>query len=490
MTEDPFEGVSTDPPSLHRYLYAKNNPTIFVDPTGEVPVLDELEEFFKGGGTENTAELAAQIDVGPVTSVLLGILGAAADLTGAAVGVINTGANAVAAGIIPETEIGRQAAKDLDETVTSFKETVGMIVENPGAVGTAIVDGVIETGKGVLEGDPRAITQGVSFVAQLLVPGPKGAGAVKKVAGALGTGARVTRKAAGEAADAAKRSLGRLKQAANQTRKAQRRAKAPKGACTSCPKTPSVATKGRKPPAKKCFVAGTPIATAEGDKPIEEIQVGELVWARNDKTGEKRLQRVVELFVTPNKETLDLKLVASNGTTETLGVTKEHPFWGIDRGWVEAGQLSEGEAIFTARDGWLKVRQVRGSPRGPETVFNFEVAEDHTYFVGKTEAWVHNQCKTVSGKKPKGKTGLGIKEQGDLGEALILAKLLRNKTKVEVLGTRISIQNIEQSSTTCRRHPHKKKEGWKGIQHRSEDWRWKTYSEPAREGLGAREDGR
>ena len=51
--------------------------------------------------------------------------------------------------------------------------------------------------------------------------------------------------------------------------------------------------------------------------------------------------------------------------------------------------MSEADAIFTARDGWLKVRRVRGSPRGPETVFNFEVAEDHTYFVGETEAWVH-----------------------------------------------------------------------------------------------------
>ena len=445
LSEDPFEGVATDPPSLHRYLYAKNNPTIFVDPTGEVPVLDELQEFFKGGGTDAAAALAADLEpglVGSAGAVVLGIFGAAADLTGMAVGIVNTGANAIAAGLAPNTEIGRQAAEDLDETVTSFKETVGMIVEDPGAVGTAIVNGVIETGKGVLEGDPRAITQTTSFVAQLLVPAPKGVGAVKKVSGALRSGARVTRKAAGEGVDAAKRGLGQLKQVANRTRQAQRQAKAPKGACTSCPRTPSAVTKGKKPPARMCFVAGTPIVTAEGDKPIEEIRVGDFVWSRNDETEERRLQRVVQLFVTPNKETLDLDLVASDGTSETLGVTKEHPFWVTGRGWVEAGQLREDDSIFTARDGWLKVRQVRGSPRGAETVYNFEVAEDHTYFVGKTEAWVHNQCKTVSGKQPKGKTGLGIKRQGDLGEEIILEKLLRNP-KVRVKGTRISVKTAK-----------------------------------------------
>jgi hypothetical protein len=28
----------------------------------------------------------------------------------------------------------------------------------------------------------------------------------------------------------------------------------------------------------------------------------------------------------------------------------------------------------------------------PDTVYNFEVAGTHTYFVGESEAWVHNSC--------------------------------------------------------------------------------------------------
>jgi RHS repeat-associated protein len=34
LTEDPFQGEIDTPPSLHRYLYAFQNPTVYVDPTG------------------------------------------------------------------------------------------------------------------------------------------------------------------------------------------------------------------------------------------------------------------------------------------------------------------------------------------------------------------------------------------------------------------------------------------------------------------------
>jgi hypothetical protein len=43
LSEDPFAGVADTPPSLHRYLYAYSNPTVFVDPTGrEAEEKDEL----------------------------------------------------------------------------------------------------------------------------------------------------------------------------------------------------------------------------------------------------------------------------------------------------------------------------------------------------------------------------------------------------------------------------------------------------------------
>jgi hypothetical protein len=43
-----------------------------------------------------------------------------------------------------------------------------------------------------------------------------------------------------------------------------------------------------------CFPAGTPVAVAGGYKNIEELQVGELVWAWHEETGELALKPVLQ----------------------------------------------------------------------------------------------------------------------------------------------------------------------------------------------------
>lgn len=45
-----------------------------------------------------------------------------------------------------------------------------------------------------------------------------------------------------------------------------------------------------------CFVAGTVAVTACGWVPIEEVQVGDWVWARDEVTGEVRLCEVEETY--------------------------------------------------------------------------------------------------------------------------------------------------------------------------------------------------
>jgi hypothetical protein len=41
-TMDPFEGSSSDPESLHKYLYANANPVNFPDPTGKISAADQV----------------------------------------------------------------------------------------------------------------------------------------------------------------------------------------------------------------------------------------------------------------------------------------------------------------------------------------------------------------------------------------------------------------------------------------------------------------
>jgi len=45
-----------------------------------------------------------------------------------------------------------------------------------------------------------------------------------------------------------------------------------------------------------CFTAGTKVLKEEGEKPIEEIEVGDKVLAKDDETGKVAYRKVVGLF--------------------------------------------------------------------------------------------------------------------------------------------------------------------------------------------------
>ncbi|WP_143177394.1 polymorphic toxin-type HINT domain-containing protein [Cystobacter ferrugineus] len=143
----------------------------------------------------------------------------------------------------------------------------------------------------------------------------------------------------------------------------------------------------------QCFVAGTQVLTQQGPRAIEQIKPGDLVWSRSETTGEMDWKPVVRTFLTPDQPVLQLELTdEASGQKSVLGVTGEHPFWVKELGWVGAAALMPGHQVASVHGGWLRVgtstwAQERAS------VFNFEVAEYHTYFAGTLNAWVHNECK-------------------------------------------------------------------------------------------------
>lgn len=139
-----------------------------------------------------------------------------------------------------------------------------------------------------------------------------------------------------------------------------------------------------------CFVAGTPVHTARGLRAIESLHVGDLVWSRDDRTGAQALKPIVQTFTTPDRVLLGVELRDDDGVLDALRVTPPHPFW-TRRGWVAAEDLTLHDEVL-ARDGsWEEVARAETLDEGA-TVYNFEVADFHTYFVGETGAWVHNQA--------------------------------------------------------------------------------------------------
>lgn len=136
-----------------------------------------------------------------------------------------------------------------------------------------------------------------------------------------------------------------------------------------------------------CFVAGTEVLTDHGLVPIEEIQIGDLVWAEDPDTGEKTLKPVVQLFVSETHELVRLLI-----EDEIILATTGHPFHVKGKGWVPALDLEPGDLV-TQKDG--KLATVYGVwyiySENPVTVYNFEVADFHTYFVGDDSLLVHNK---------------------------------------------------------------------------------------------------
>jgi hypothetical protein len=150
-----------------------------------------------------------------------------------------------------------------------------------------------------------------------------------------------------------------------------------------------------------CFAAGTPILSADGNTPVEQIKVGEKVWAKNTETGEVALKPVTELFRTPAKPLYALSLLGADGQVETVEVTDNHPYWVIDQGWVDSGQLMAGMRIESLDQGVLTVQSLVNLKRD-EVTYNFTVGEFHTYFVGEQRALVHNckKCDLTDISKP------------------------------------------------------------------------------------------
>jgi RHS repeat-associated protein len=132
-----------------------------------------------------------------------------------------------------------------------------------------------------------------------------------------------------------------------------------------------------------CFVAGTLVSTDLGDRPIEEIVPGDLVWSWDEGTGRIALR---EVLVTMSHD--DVELVHLEIGDGQIDATPEHPFWVETIGWKRAAHLQNGDILKTM-SGYTRVLSVtRLSSKC--RVYNFEVADFHTYFVARNQCLVHN----------------------------------------------------------------------------------------------------
>lgn len=141
------------------------------------------------------------------------------------------------------------------------------------------------------------------------------------------------------------------------------------------------------------FAPDSPL-TQDGLRPIEQISLGDWVWAYDETTGVNSLKEVVRTFARDTDWVVILEI-----GNEVVQATLEHPFWQDGIGWRRAGELTAGD----------RIQSISGVPAtvthaehrlAPQTVFNIEVTDAHTYFVSPTKLLVHNACKVYAVKTP------------------------------------------------------------------------------------------
>ncbi|MFC9692915.1 RHS repeat-associated core domain-containing protein [Kribbella sp. NPDC056951] len=152
-------------------------------------------------------------------------------------------------------------------------------------------------------------------------------------------------------------------------------------------------------PLRNSFIAGTLVQLANGkQKPIDRLQVGDLVMAADPATGKVSAQAVVGTIVGHGvKELVELKLTTTDAagrqSMSTLTATDGHPFYIPSAGrWVDASMLRAGdELVALDRSQRVAVVDARAY-QFATSVYNLSVKTAHNYYVGagRSSALVHN----------------------------------------------------------------------------------------------------
>ncbi|BBP78743.1 hypothetical protein PHLH7_48470 [Pseudomonas sp. Ost2] len=220
-----------------------------------------------------------------------------------------------------------------------------------------------------------------------------------------------------------------------------------------------------------CFAAGTMVATPSGDRAIDSLKVGDIVWSKPDKGGKPFAAAILATHYRNDQPIYRLKLenIRADGLAEaeTLLVTPSHPFYVPERrDFIPAIELKPGDLLQSLSDGEGENASTRVTslelflPVG-ET-YNLTVDIGHTFYVGKLKTWVHNTgtnapCSidgrpvAVSGEGPKATTNAPntprfITDSAGNTIDLDYTKGLR-ETNVAVTGTRGGVQYPLQGQT-------------------------------------------
>jgi RHS repeat-associated protein len=134
-----------------------------------------------------------------------------------------------------------------------------------------------------------------------------------------------------------------------------------------------------------CFEKGTLVSTPSGFLQIENLNIGDSVFSYNEITREIETGRIMNVL-SRDVDSL-IKVTTKN---ELIGVTINHPFFVVGKGWIKAKELQIGDEFLSMEfknETILDIVFVKKDV----VVFNIEVGGNHNYFVTSRKILVHNK---------------------------------------------------------------------------------------------------
>ena len=146
----------------------------------------------------------------------------------------------------------------------------------------------------------------------------------------------------------------------------------------------------RNPCGSNSFEGATLVLRCDDTQsPIEELEEGDWVWARDVLTGQESCEQVTETFVHEDDQLLALTLRSElSGEYERLVVTHDHPMLSPAGEEVAAYALKLDQRLGGLYDDFVVVTLEPLELVLP--VHNLSVQHAHTFFVGQGAVWAHN----------------------------------------------------------------------------------------------------
>jgi RHS repeat-associated protein len=342
LVADEYEGEDTNPVSFNRYLYAESDPVNNIDPDGYAPKW--LKKLTKG--VKKAAKATYNFAIGDDIKTLTSKNTKWYQKAGAAI--------SIASNFIPGGGVVSKAAK---LAIKGTAKAVKAVKVSKAVVKAAkVVKAPAKKAAAVVNKKPKVMpASSIKSTPKIQSPAPAKVSASTPVSKP-------------KVASTPKSERGKVLTPAEKNACAN-------GQCSN-------------PNLGQCFISGTKVITEKGNKPIQEIQVGDKVLSQDVETGEKDYKEVKQLFV---HEVDTLVHVKIKGTK--ISNTEEHPYWVDGKGWVEAKNLHKGDRVVLANGEKASVESVTKEKLAtPVKVYNFEVADWHTYFVADLGVLVHNDC--------------------------------------------------------------------------------------------------